>query len=71
MNDRKIQRKDGDAWTDVSMLDLKPGDTFRMFEHDGLVVTGLNGETTWVVEEGGATDSTGIHYCKVEADNHV
>jgi len=58
---RRIERLDNGKWSVVSMLDLKDGDRFRMFEpDDGSPVVAGNGESVFQVQGDAYLNPDGI-----------
>jgi hypothetical protein len=49
MDNLRIVEVQRDGWQQLRLMDLMPGDVFRMFESEGEPVVGNDGETEWVV----------------------
>lgn len=47
-NKRIVERKENDQWVCIEFMDLKKGDTFRLFETPDLQIVEHKGITEWI-----------------------
>lgn len=68
LNTRTVERLIDCTFVKCSMLDLKSGDVFRMFEHDGSPVLAESSvQAVFIADcDGFVDESTGLHCIKVK-----
>lgn len=57
---RKIEKRVNGKWTESHMIDLKRGDRFRAFDHDGSVVKDKDGATEFIAHTNGYICELGV-----------
>ena len=66
VNVRRAQILKGGLWQDIEFMEIKPRDTFRLFEPEGQPVKDNNGLTEFVAKAFPKVDSQGVKGIEVE-----
>jgi hypothetical protein len=66
----QVDGQDCQRWVDCTLLDIKAGDQFMLFEPDGTPVTqaGSPTQSIFIADDFGFVDASGVHGIKIRTE---